>query len=167
VTPNNTQSCGPYHPTSIKNDQEYIPLVGHDTISMVAFDKDGKIASGASTNGLTHKVPGRVGDTPVTGAGSFSDREGGGCGATGDGDVMMRFLPCYYAVEKMKDGYSPQEAAVLAMKRILKYETNFEGAVFAVNMKGEIGAACHGWVFQYSYVNNITKKVQIVSVQPI
>jgi len=141
--------------------------IGHDTISMVVFDKDGKIASGASTNGLTHKIPGRVGDTPILGAGSYSDMEGGGCGATGDGDVMMRFLPCFYAVQKMKDGESPQNAAVLALRRMLKYESSFTGALFTVNLKGEIGAACYGWVFTYSYINNVTKKVQVVQVQPI
>jgi len=167
VTPNNTQQCGPYHPNPpslIENKQQ---LIGHDTISMVVFDKDGKIASGASTNGLTHKIPGRVGDSPIIGAGSYSDGEGGGCGATGDGDVMMRFLPCFYAVQKMKDGVSPQNAAVMALQRILKYETSFQGAVFTVNKSGEIGAACHGWVFTYAYANNLTKKVQTVQVQPI
>jgi len=167
VTPNSTQSCGPYHPTPNKNDNNNKQHVGHDTISMTVFDKDGKIASAASTNGLTHKIPGRVGDTPVTGAGAYSDKEGGGCGATGDGDIMMRFLPCFYAVEKMKNGASPQQAAELSLKRILKYETNFRGALFTVNTKGEIGASCHGWVFTYAYANNLTKKVQIVQVQPI
>jgi N4-(beta-N-acetylglucosaminyl)-L-asparaginase len=167
VDPNNTQSCGPYHRATVEKRYQVPAHVGHDTIAMVAFDKDGKIASGASTNGLTHKIPGRVGDSPITGAGAYSDHEGGGCGATGDGDVMMRFLPCFYAVEKMKDGHSPQEAAVMALRRILKYETDFQGALFTVNMKGEIGAVGHGWTFYYSYVNNLTKAVQIVRVDPI
>ncbi len=61
----------------------------HDTIGMVAIDQFGRMASGTSTNGLTYKVPGRVGDSPIAGAGSWVDSAVGGCGATGDGDIMM------------------------------------------------------------------------------
>jgi len=74
-------------------------MIGHDTISMVAIDSKGNLASGTSTNGLTFKIPGRVGDGPIPGSGSWSDNEVGGCGATGNGDVLMRFLP-WYVVHK-------------------------------------------------------------------
>lgn len=72
----------------------------HDTIAMLALDKQGHIAAGTSTNGNCGKVPGRVGDAAVIGAGAYARGArggvpGGACGATGDGDIMMRFLPCY------------------------------------------------------------------------
>lgn len=67
---------------------------------MLALDKHGRIAAGTSTNGNCGKVPGRVGDAAVVGAGAYARGTrrgvpGGACGATGDGDIMMRFLPCY------------------------------------------------------------------------
>lgn len=65
----------------------------HDTIGMIAIDIRGHIASGTSTNGAKNKIPGRVGDSPVIGAGSYADQEVGAASATGDGDIMMRFLP--------------------------------------------------------------------------
>jgi len=79
----------------------------HDTIGMVAIDKQGNVVSATSTNGANHKIAGRVGDSPIMGAGSYADSEVGGCGATGDGDVMMRFLPCYQAIESMRNGKTP------------------------------------------------------------
>ncbi|CAI7808533.1 unnamed protein product [Closterium sp. NIES-54] len=57
--------------------------------------QNGSMAAATSTNGLTFHIPGRVGDAPIAGAGAYVDSRVGGCGATGDGDVMMRFLPWY------------------------------------------------------------------------
>ena len=70
----------------------------HDTIAMFARDAAGRMFGATSTNGARGKVPGRVGDSPIPGAGLYVVTGIGGCGATGDGDVMMRFLPCYQAV---------------------------------------------------------------------
>jgi N4-(beta-N-acetylglucosaminyl)-L-asparaginase len=71
----------------------------HDTIGMVVLDYVMKKAAGTSTNGARNKIPGRVGDSPIAGAGSYSG-DGGGAAATGDGDVMMRFLPTYQGLNK-------------------------------------------------------------------
>ena len=62
---------------------------------MLAIDAQGNIAAGTSTNGANNKVAGRVGDAAIPGAGAYAMSGIGACGATGDGDVMMRFLPCY------------------------------------------------------------------------
>jgi isoaspartyl peptidase/L-asparaginase-like protein (Ntn-hydrolase superfamily) len=78
-----------------ENESAAIELNNHDTIGMVAIDSDGHIAAGTSTNGMTFKIPGRVGDAPIPGSGAYVDKDVGGCAATGDGDVMMRFLPWY------------------------------------------------------------------------
>ena len=67
----------------------------HDTIAILATDADGHTAAATSTNGNCGKVPGRVGDAAIPGAGAYAVSGVGACGATGDGDVMMRFLPCY------------------------------------------------------------------------
>ena len=72
-----------------------VAFLDHDTIAMVARDATGSMAAATSTNGATHKVPGRLADSGVVGSGAYVDTEVGGCGATGDGDTMMRFVPCY------------------------------------------------------------------------
>lgn len=67
----------------------------HDTIGVIAIDKNGHIAAGTSTNGARHKIPGRIGDSPIPGAGAYADQQVGAAAGTGDGDIMMRFLPRY------------------------------------------------------------------------
>lgn len=85
----------------------------------------------------------RVGDSPIAGAGSYADNEVGGAAATGDGDVMMRFLPSFLAVEEMRRGATPTEAARTAIRRIIKYYPNFSGALIAINKRGETGKPSH------------------------
>lgn len=121
---------------------------------MVAIDKAGNMASGTSTNGAKFKIPGRVGDAPITGSGSYVDQQVGGAAATGDGDVLMRFLPSLITVEYMRNGMTPSTAAAYSLKRIAEYYPQFEGAIVAMKANGEFGAACHGFKnFTYSVVN--------------
>ena len=81
----------------------------------------------------------RVGDSPIVGSGAYVDNEVGGACATGDGDVMMRFLPAYQAVESMRNGMNPSQAADVAIRRIAKYYPNFSGAVLAIDKYGNHG----------------------------
>jgi N4-(beta-N-acetylglucosaminyl)-L-asparaginase len=98
VTPDPKSSCGPYTAFPLNSSaSEYASNLvpcdapeGHDTISMIALHSSGAMAAGTSTNGAGRKVPGRVGDGPITGSGSYVDGDVGGCGATGD--VSWRFL---------------------------------------------------------------------------
>ena len=83
----------------------------------------------------------RVGDSPIAGAGAYVDQEVGGAAATGDGDVMMRFLPTYQTVESMRRGMSPTEAAEDAIRRIMIRYSSFLGAIIAVNKTGHFGRA--------------------------
>jgi len=69
----------------------------HDTIGMLAIDSQGRTAAGTSTNGANHKIRGRIGDSPIPGAGAYADQEVGAAAGTGDGDIMMRFLPRYHS----------------------------------------------------------------------
>ncbi|WVZ86635.1 hypothetical protein U9M48_033387 [Paspalum notatum var. saurae] len=138
----------------------------HDTISMAVIDKMGHIAVGTSTNGATFKIPGRVGDGPIPGSSSYGDDDVGACGATGDGDIMMRFLPCYQVVESMRRGMEPRDAAMDAISRIARKYPDFVGALFAVNNEGVHAGACHGWTFQYSVRNSSMQDVEVITVYP-
>ncbi|NP_001088900.1 aspartylglucosaminidase L homeolog precursor [Xenopus laevis] len=149
VVPDASKSCGPYHPMKgvINGKQSHlqqkkINVHNHDTIGMIAIDKAGNVAAGTSTNGATHKIPGRVGDSPIAGAGAYADSSVGAASATGDGDIMMRFLPSYQAVEYMRMGSDPTAACQKAIVRIQKYFPNFFGAVICANSTGSYGAAC-------------------------
>lgn len=118
---------------------------GHDTVGSIAIDAHGNICVGCSTNGRTFKLPGRVGDSPIAGAGAYCDNDVGAAIATGNGDVMMRFLPTYQTVELMRSGLSPQAAARAALKRITGKGYRFDGAIIALGRDGRHGAAKVGW----------------------
>ncbi|CAH9098060.1 unnamed protein product [Cuscuta europaea] len=172
-------NCGPYHPKhSLYQDEHicstrptqsgsfHINRNNHDTISMAVVDREGHIAVGTSTNGATFKIPGRVGDGPIVGSSAYADSEVGACGATGDGDIMMRFLPCYQVVESMRLGMEPKVAAQDAISRIARKFPGFMGAVFAVNKNGVHAGACYGWTFQYSVMKPGMDNVLVFTVHP-
>ncbi|KAI0451338.1 asparaginase [Xylaria acuta] len=170
TTPDPASSCGPYSPAPLNSSSEdyYTPrLQGHDTISMIALHSSGTMAAGTSTNGASRKVPGRVGDGPITGSGSYVDGDVGGCGATGDGDVMMRFLPCYQAVESLRLGMSPQAAAEDAVRRMVRKYPDVQSGIVVVDKKGEHGGAGSGWTFTYAYRGGAMNETVVVSVPPL
>ncbi|KAK2059763.1 asparaginase [Colletotrichum caudatum] len=175
VTPNPKSACGPYTPVKLDSGSpDYFDLItpnsaqaSHDTISMMALDAKGVMAAGTSTNGASFKVPGRVGDGPITGSGSYVDGDIGACGATGDGDIMMRFLPCYQAVESMRRGMSPQEAARDAVVRMVKKYPAVSSGIVVVNNKGEHGGAGSGWTFTYAFRGGKMNATEVVTVPPV
>lgn len=128
-------------------------LNGHDTVGSIALDKAGNLCVGCSTNGREFKIPGRVGDSPIAGAGAYGEQDVGGAVATGNGDLMMRFLPTYHAVELMRHGVSPGDACKAAIKRISDRGYKFGGGMAAIRIDGEHGGAQAGWEdegFSYS-----------------
>ncbi|XP_054648556.1 N(4)-(beta-N-acetylglucosaminyl)-L-asparaginase isoform X2 [Dunckerocampus dactyliophorus] len=146
VFPDPSKSCRPYKPAvtlGLNKKRWHADIRSHDTIGMIAFDQYGHLAAGTSTNGLTHKVPGRVGDSPIVGAGAYADSSAGAAAATGDGDVMMRFLPSYFAVELMRAGTNPSAACKMAISRIKRHYSEFFGAIICANTTGHYGAACN------------------------
>ncbi|VBB29686.1 unnamed protein product [Acanthocheilonema viteae] len=154
VLPDPIKSCGPYKPATDKdkftyniktNHQDFEVNHGnHDTIGMIVIDSEYNIAAGTSTNGANHKIPGRIGDSPIPGAGAYADNDVGGAVSTGDGDIMMRFVSSFQTVHYIREGKTPAKAAEITIRAIsLKYP-NFMGAIVAVNKKGQFGAACHG-----------------------
>ncbi|KAK1833401.1 putative isoaspartyl peptidase/L-asparaginase 3 [Podospora conica] len=156
--------CGPFEagpPVEVRGEGH------HDTISMVAIGRDGRMAAGTSTNGAAHKVPGRVGDGPIVGSGSYVDGDVGGCGATGDGDVMMRFLPCYQAVESLRRGMTPKEAAEDAVRRMLRKYPDVASGVVVTDTKGNHGGAGSGWTFTYSVRGGDMAASEVFTVPPL
>uniref|UniRef100_A0A8C4NGB0 N(4)-(Beta-N-acetylglucosaminyl)-L-asparaginase n=1 Tax=Eptatretus burgeri TaxID=7764 RepID=A0A8C4NGB0_EPTBU len=160
VVPNPTKYCGPYKPLVRMTSGESRPSAqpswsrGHDTVGMLAVDGNGHIAVATSSNGAVHKISGRVGDSPIPGAGGYAVGGVGGAVATGDGDTMIRFLPSYQAVESMRRGMSPRGACRDALARIQKVRPGFFGALVCANTTGNFGAACsrHGSFTRFTYM---------------
>ncbi len=115
----------------------------HDTIGMLAIDKSGNISGACTTSGWAYKLHGRVGDSPIIGAGLFVDNEVGGACATGVGEAVIRIAGSATIVELMRQGKSPNEACKEAVERIIKKHKNLEGlqvGFLAINKNGEAGA---------------------------
>jgi N4-(beta-N-acetylglucosaminyl)-L-asparaginase len=124
-------------------DNDYRPI-NHDTIGILAIDEKGKMCGACSTSGLAFKMHGRVGDSPVIGAGMYVDNEVGGACATGDGELMLETLGSFLIVELMRQGIKPDEACKMAVDRIMKKypELKKGGAQVgyaALSIKGEVG----------------------------
>lgn len=117
----------------------------HDTIGMLAIDKDGRISGACTTSGMGYKMPGRVGDSPIIGAGLFVDGEIGGAVATGSGELVMKTLGTFLVVELMRNGMSPAKACEEAVKRIAKKIPDYKQhqiGYLALNKSGEYGSFC-------------------------
>ena len=125
----------------------------HDTIALLILGKDGTIAGGCSTSGLSGKLPGRVGDSPIIGSGLYVDNDVGAAGATGVGENVMRYCASFLIVEFMRQGMTPHEACVQAIRRIMKKEPagkNLSINFVALDKHGRYGAAGTDGGFQYS-----------------
>lgn len=80
----------------------------------------------------------------ISGSGAYAVNGIGAASATGDGDVMMRFLPSFVAIEHLRNGHSPEKAAQLAIDRIKEFHPKFFGGIVVLNQHGEYSAACNG-----------------------
>jgi N4-(beta-N-acetylglucosaminyl)-L-asparaginase len=136
---------------------QYKPIINienHDTIGMLAIDQFGDISGACTTSGMAYKMAGRVGDSPLIGAGLFVDNEIGGATATGVGEEVVKTVGSFLIVELMRQGKSPQEACEEAVMRIVKKNreyANFQVGFIALNKAGETGAFCIHPGFSYSY----------------
>jgi len=104
-----------------KENEKYQPIINienHDTIGMLAIDKNNNISGGCTTSGLAYKMQGRVGDSPIIGAGLFIDNEIGGAVATGLGEEVIKTVGSFFVVELMRQGYSPKDAVNLPLKEL-------------------------------------------------
>jgi len=118
-----------------------------------------------STNGLNFKIPGRVSDSTLVGSGAYVDNEAGGACATGNGDIMQRFVPSYHAVQLMRQGSAPDYACIDAVRRIAKYYPHFNGAVLALAKDGRNCAACCGYdYFPYTIMQQDWIEPKVVQI---
>lgn len=136
---------------------EYKPVANienHDTIGIIALDSSGDLSGACTTSGMAYKMRGRVGDSPIIGAGLYVDNEIGAATATGVGEEVIRIVGCHLVVELMRQGHSPEEACILAVERILKKNPakakEVQVGFLALNKKGEYGAFCLQKGFTYA-----------------
>jgi L-asparaginase / beta-aspartyl-peptidase len=115
------------------------PEVGRDTTVFLAIDRVGKVASGTSTSGWGWKYPGRLGDTPIIGAGSYADSRYGACACTGAGEMTMRCATARSVVLYMKLGRSVEDAVMEAAEdmRALKGGLISRVTIHAIDNKGD------------------------------
>ncbi|MGW8121726.1 isoaspartyl peptidase/L-asparaginase family protein [Roseivirga echinicomitans] len=130
----------------LKN-QDYKPKINvenHDTIGMLALDADGDLSGACTTSGAAWKMHGRVGDSPIIGAGLYVDNEIGAATATGLGEFVIKICGSHMIVELMRQGYPPQEACKEAVDRIVrKYPNSYKDlqvGFLALSKTGEYGA---------------------------
>ncbi|HTR77534.1 MAG TPA: isoaspartyl peptidase/L-asparaginase [Gemmatimonadaceae bacterium] len=124
----------------------------YGTINMNAVDAKGDIASVTTTSGLSWKIPGRVGDSPIIGAGQYCDNAVGAAGSTGRGEANIKVCGAFLAVEFMRQGMTPEAALMKVMERVIAMTEKrllndqgypyFDLTYYAVNKKGEYAGAC-------------------------
>jgi N4-(beta-N-acetylglucosaminyl)-L-asparaginase len=158
-----------YKPTSFydpahRDDMAFSPLMlpgnvyNHDTIGMIALDANGNLSGACTTSGMAFKMRGRVGDSPIIGAGLYVDNEVGAATSTGVGEEVIRIVGSHLVVELMRQGYSPENACKEAVTRIVKKgpdrAKNLQVGFLALNKKGEYGAYCLQQGFTYAVLSN-------------
>ena len=134
----------------------------HDTIGQLAMDKDGNLSGACTTSGWAYKLPGRVGDSPIIGAGLFVDNEIGAACATGMGEAVIRIAGSHTVVELMRHGHSPDEACKLAVERIQKKHKDVTGlqvGFIAMNKNGEVGGYSVYAGFNYALKDGANDKM--------
>ena len=125
----------------------------HDTIGMLALDTNGNLSGSCTTSGWGYKLPGRVGDSPIIGAGLFVDNEIGAACATGMGEAVIRIAGSHTVVELMRQGNSPQKACEIAVERIIEKHDDLMGlqvGFLALDKFGNVGAHSVYYGFNYA-----------------
>jgi N4-(beta-N-acetylglucosaminyl)-L-asparaginase len=141
-------------------DSEYKPIANienHDTIGMIALDSHGNLSGACTTSGMAFKMHGRVGDSPIIGAGLYVDNEVGAATATGHGEEVIRIAGCHLVVELMRQGKTPQQACEEAVARVVKLMDlrkkdlkDIQVGFIALNKNGETGSYCVQSGFNYA-----------------
>ena len=137
----------------LKERREMTPHETHDTLSVLVQDKMGDLAGACTTSGWAYKLHGRVGDSPIIGAGLFVDNEVGCAAATGLGEEVIKTTGSFLVVELMGQGYDPTKACEDALNRVIKAHNgnpDFQIGYIALRKDGEIGSACLKWSFEYA-----------------
>ena len=135
----------------------------HDTIGMMAMDANGDLSGACTTSGLAYKMHGRVGDSPIIGAGLYVDNEVGAATSSGVGEEVIRIVGSHLVVELMRGGMSPEKACKEAVERIIKRSPERSKTIqvgfVALNKKGEYGGYSLQPGFSYSVKSNKLENV--------
>lgn len=135
----------------------------HDTIGMMAIDANGDMSGACTTSGLAYKMHGRVGDSPIIGAGLYVDNEVGAATSTGVGEEVIRIVGSHLVVELMRGGMSPEKACKKAVERIVKVSPvksrEIQVAFVALNKKGEYGGYSLQKGFSYAVKSNTVENI--------
>ena len=138
------------------------PHETHDTLSVLAQDVKGNLAGACTTSGWAYKMHGRVGDSPIIGAGLYVDNEIGSSAATGLGEEVIKTTGSFLVVELMRQGYSPIDACKEALNRVIKSHNgkpDFQIGYIALRKDGKVGAACLKWEFEYAIARGKENKL--------
>lgn len=143
-------------------DADYKPVINwenHDTIGMVALDGNGNLSGACTTSGMAFKMHGRVGDSPIIGAGLYVDNEVGAATSTGVGEEVIRICGSHLVVELMRQGLTPEDACREAVERIVKKQPQrskeLQVGFLALNKHGEYGAYCLQKGFNYAVKSDL------------
>ena len=155
---------GPFAPNKLDNGEW-----NHDTIGMVAMDTNGNLSGSCTTSGAGFKMRGRLGDSPIIGAGLFVDNEVGACTATGQGEDVIRVAGSHSVVELMRQGLTPEAACKKIIERIVKIKgekaKDIQVAFLAINKKGQVGTYAIHKGFEYAIrTNEMEKMVKAKSI---
>lgn len=139
----------------------------HDTMGTIAMDSRGDLSGMCTTSGLSFKMHGRVGDSPIIGSGLFVDNEVGAATATGLGEEIARICGSHTIIELMRAGMAPQKACEEAVRRIVKRDAvkakEFQACFIAISKKGEIGAFAVQKGFSYSVTSSEFPQGRVVA----
>lgn len=144
---------------------EYHPkanIENHDTIGMVAMDAVGNLSGSCTTSGLAYKMHGRVGDSPIIGAGMYVDNEIGAACATGVGETVLKICGSFLVVELMRQGLSPADACKKAIERLITKSPNIKDVqvgFLAINKNGEHGSYAIQKGFNYALADESGNKL--------
>lgn len=135
----------------------------HDTIGLMAMDDNGNLSGACTTSGLAYKMHGRVGDSPVIGAGLYVDNAVGAATSSGVGEEVIRIVGSHLVVEQMRQGKSPEDACKEAIKRIVERSKerskNIQVGFVALNNQGTYGAYSLQPGFSYSVKSRSVEQV--------
>ena len=159
-----------YHPVINGENQGRTKPVGpvggrqnHDTIAMLALDAQGRLSGSCTTSGMRFKMHGRVGDSPLIGSGLFVDPAVGACGATGQGEDVVRIAGAHTVVELMRQGRTPQAACKEAIERIAAIKgakaKDIQVAFIALNRQGQTGSYALQTGFNYAISTTETPRL--------
>ena len=149
----NKKQNGPFAPNFFEDG-----TANHDTMGLVAMDATGNLSGAVTTSGMAFKLHGRVGDSPIVGAGLFVDNEFGAATSSGTGEEVIRICGTHLVVEFMRQGYSPELACKKAVERIVKRDKEkaktLQVGFLALNKKGRYGAYAIQKGFVFSVKSN-------------